>query len=296
MASALQRRRSSARQARRILRRQLEKGLKVLDGGRASDEGIHDARKRIKQARATLRLLRKALAGAEYRREEQTLRDAAQPLSSARDAKILLEALDGMQQQYRGTQHIEGTQRFRRALLRARTQARRHALTDATGVRRSRRLLRKARARAKHWPLGHDGWRLLVQGAVRRYAKGRDALADVNRERTAERLHRWRKQTKYLYLQLELLAPISSPYIARCARRLHRLSDDLGDDHDLAMLHERVAAYMRDFPTELKGGTLLNAIERSRTRLQSRALLRGSRLYGGRPARLARRLGLQTGR
>jgi CHAD domain-containing protein len=113
----------------------------------------------------------------------------------------------------------------------------------------------------------------------------------VNSERTAERLHYWRKQAKYLFLQLELLAPLSSPYNARRAFRLHRLSDDLGDDHDLAMLHERVAAYMRDFPGELEGGVLLKAIEHSRSKLQSRALLRGSRLYRGHPA-LARRLGL----
>lgn len=292
MASALQRRSAGARGARRILRSQVKKGLKELDGARASDEDIHDARKRIKQARATLRLLREALSDTEYRREDQMLRDAAQPLSAARDAKILLEALDGLQQQYRGARHIKGARRFRRVLRQARFQARRRALTDAAGVRQTRELLGKARARAKRWPLGHDGWERLAQGAVRRYAKGRDALRDVNGERTAERLHRWRKQTKYLYLQLELLAPICAPQIARRARRLHSLSDDLGNDHDLAMLHERVAAYMRDFPSELDGGSLLNTIERSRRKLQSRALSRGTRLYRGRPARLAQRLGL----
>jgi CHAD domain-containing protein len=49
------------------LRKQMKKGRKALDSGHASDEDIHDARKRIKEARATLRLLRNALVRARAR-------------------------------------------------------------------------------------------------------------------------------------------------------------------------------------------------------------------------------------
>lgn len=292
VARALQRRGAGGKHARRILRKQMKKGLKALDGGRASDDHIHDARKRIKQARATLRLLRGALSGDDYRREDRILRDAAHPLGAARDAKILVEALDGLQQHHRGARHIKGGQRFRRALVHARVQARRRALTDAAGVAAARKLIDVACSQAKHWTLRHGGWRQLAKGAVRHYAKGRAALREVNGERTVERLHRWRKQAKYLYLQLELLAPISTPEIARRADALRSLSDDLGEDHDLAMLHQRVAEHMRDFPKQLEGTALFSAIERSRRVLQRRALSRGGRLYRRRPARLARRLGL----
>jgi CHAD domain-containing protein len=292
MTNGLQRRGAGA-QARRILRKQVRKGRVQLDGGhRASDQDIHDARKRIKKARATLRLLREALSRAEYQREDQMLRDAAQPLSAARDAKILVEALDGLRRRYGKARHARGSQRFRRALLDARSQARRHALTSASGVRESRKLMKKAAARTRQQPLRHGGWRWLARGALRGYTKGRGALRDVRSERSAERLHRWRKQAKYLYLQLELLAPICGPSIARLAQQLHSLSDELGEDHDLAMLHDRVAAHMRDFPNELDGQPLLQAIERSRSNVQSRALLRGARLYHDTPARLARALGL----
>jgi hypothetical protein len=49
MVSALQRPSVGARQARRILTKQLKQSLQELGGGRASDENIHDARKRIKR-------------------------------------------------------------------------------------------------------------------------------------------------------------------------------------------------------------------------------------------------------
>ena len=292
MARALQRRSASAQQARGILRRQVKKGLKELAGGdRATDADIHEARKRIKEARATLRLLRKVLSRADYRREDRLLRDAARPLSAARDAKVLVEAFDGLGQRHHRARHIKGGQRLRQALVNARGRARR-ALTDGRGVRRTDKLLRKARAQVKHWPLRHDGWRPVATGAVRRYAKGRRALQDVRSERTAERLHHWRKQAKYLYLQLELLAPICAPFIARLAHELRRLSDDLGEDHDLAMLQESVAALARDVHHEVSATTFLSLIERSRNHLQRRALSRGGRLYRVRPARLAAILGV----
>jgi len=72
----------------------------------------------------------------------------------------------------------------------------------------------------------------------------------------------------------------------------HCLSDDLGKDHDLAMLHDRVAAHMRDSPEVMNPRSLLRAIDRSRSRLQTHALLRGARLYSKRPAQLTRTLGL----
>jgi CHAD domain-containing protein len=284
---------AGGKQAGRILRKEVRKGLSQLDGGqRATDEDIHDARKRIKKARATLRLLRKSMSRAEYQREDDLLRDAAHPLSAARDAKILVEALDGLRQRYAVARRVKGVERFRRALLHARRDARHHALTDASGVRQSRKLMQKACARSKHRPLRHKGWRWLVKGALRRYTKGRCELRNVRSERSVERLHRWRKQAKYLYLQLELLAPICAPSVARLGQQLHSLSDDLGTDHDLAMLHDRVAAYMRDFPDEIDARPLLRTVERSRNKLQRRALLRGARLYSKRPATLARTLGL----
>jgi CHAD domain len=152
----------------------VKNGLRQLDGGGAADENIHDARKRVKQARATLRLLRKALSRAEYRREDQMLRDAAQPLGAARDAKILVEALDGLQQRYRDARHIKGIRRFRRVLLHAGNQARRHALTDAEGLPQARELLYEARLAPRTGPSGtEDGgaWPRVPCDAI-----GKDAM------------------------------------------------------------------------------------------------------------------------
>src|SRR5215469_2034221 len=178
-------RKGAARQARSILRRQLRKGLEKLDGSHeANDEDIHDARKRIKQARATLRLLREALSRSDYRREDRTLQAAAHPLSLARDAKVLVEAFDQLLADHRRARQLSGAQGFRRALVQQRTRARESVLSDE--VRRARRGLRRARACAKDWPLAHKGWTRLARGATRLYAQGRECLEAVRREATVE--------------------------------------------------------------------------------------------------------------
>jgi CHAD domain-containing protein len=290
VAQSFKARAGAARRGRQILRTQARKALHCLDGGgRSDDEDIHDARKCIKQARATLRLMRAALSRPDYRRQDRVLRAAAQPLSAARDAKILVAALDRLAAQYRGVRDLSGAERFHRELVRQRTRARQEV--TKVGIGRARRELRQARARAARWSLGRErSWPDIVRGAERSYARGREALAQVRREATVAGLHAWRKQAKYLYLQLEQLAPVCGPAVSRVALELHALSDDLGDDHDLAMLRAKVAEHAEHFADEATAATLVTLIERARNRLQKRALLRGERLYRGAPERFARQL------
>jgi CHAD domain-containing protein len=107
MASRLKRSESGLAGVRRMLRQETKRALRAIDSGRAPrGEAIHDARKRLKKARAALRLARAALPGDEYRRENDTLRDAARPLSEVRDAEVLIDTLDGLARRQR--QHSGG--------------------------------------------------------------------------------------------------------------------------------------------------------------------------------------------
>src|ERR1700756_4010846 len=87
-------RRAGTREARRILRAQVHEALKKLRHRHTSATDIHAARKEIKKARATLKLLRNAVSKADYSDENDTLREAAHPLSAARDSTILVDSLD----------------------------------------------------------------------------------------------------------------------------------------------------------------------------------------------------------
>jgi CHAD domain-containing protein len=283
----LRSRKSAARQARRILCAHIARAASKVRGNRASDTDIHSARKRIKNARAILRLLRDALPAATWRSADRSLRDAARPLSAARDARILVETFDALRPHYGAGAPRAGARRLRHALVQARARARRQLAGAATGPARSARLLRRVLAAAGEWSLGSDGWRSLAHGAARRYTQGRATLRQVRRAPTVGKLHRWRKQAKQLCYQLELLAPVCPPAVARMARQLRTLSDELGKDHDLAVL---LAAVRARAPGLMGSGdvrTLTRRIEHARGRLQRAALARGARLFRRTPARFA---------
>jgi hypothetical protein len=63
VASELNEKRAATQEARKILVRQIEKAVAPLKVKRASDSSVHSARKQIKKARATLRLLAKVSRG-----------------------------------------------------------------------------------------------------------------------------------------------------------------------------------------------------------------------------------------
>jgi len=73
-----------------------------------SDSSIHSSRKKLKKARATLRLIRDELPDGTFRSEHLALRDSARPLNAIRDAKLLIDALDRPVK----TQLVKATERY----------------------------------------------------------------------------------------------------------------------------------------------------------------------------------------
>jgi CHAD domain-containing protein len=252
---------------RRIYLSDVHTALVSLSGkGVVRDEAVHRARKSIKRARAALRLMRASMGDRFYRAENLALRDAARPLAGVRDAKILVTALQQvLDRQGKVTASVASGKLM--ALLRSgRVAARESALTSAR-LAPIRTILRNAPRRVQQWPLLEDDWDSLGPGIRRVYRSGRRALAAVKENRVDEALHEWRKQTKYLWHQLQILTPLAPGPVGELADEFHHLADYLGDEHDLAVLRGRLS------------GPVTDLIERRREELQDKAFALGARLY-----------------
>src|SRR6266480_549656 len=84
----------------RILYKELKDARADLRGRAIlSDEAVHGARKRLKAARAALRLVREALGEHHYRRANTSLRNIARPLTQVRDAKIVVATFEKLLKQ-----------------------------------------------------------------------------------------------------------------------------------------------------------------------------------------------------
>lgn len=120
------------------------------------------------------------------------------------------------------------------------------------------------------------------------YRAGRHAARAAQRHPDTLVLHAWRKQVQYLWHALQMLRPLQSRAHSKSGPRARRLSDYLGEEHDLALLQSTVAAYRRG--KDPMSDPLQAAIERRRRALRAKAMALGKRLYAPKPRAMAARL------
>jgi len=279
---------------RRIVRARLDEAIGGLDaaGDDALDEAVHEARKSLKRVRTTLRLARDELGDEVYRSENAGFRDAGRRLSGARDSQVVVETLEGLCERCRGELPPGGFTALRDALRQEHEAARERLRADADAVRDVVEELRAARARTASWPIERDDLDALAPGLRRIYRRGRKALG-ASCEQSDEALHELRKRAKDLWYASQILGPAAPKKTKKMAKRAHKLSDLIGEDHDLAVL-QQTAERHHEHLSEAERGALRALIERRRTELQRRALPHAERLYRRKPRAVVRRVGLSA--
>jgi CHAD domain-containing protein len=248
---------------------------------------VHEARKDLKKARSLLRLARPGLPRAVYRRENGVLRDTGRSLSGARDADVLVETVAGLGERYTGQLPEAQFDALRAGLAAAAAEAREHegdaAAEDAVAT------LDAVAVRIGDWPLDRCDHDTLVHGATRAYKRGRAALAAAEATPSVERLHGLRKRVKDLWYHGRLLEEAWPRVVKAQSRAAHDLADLLGDDHDLAVLAERVERGVAT-DTPIDDEAVLALIARRRAELQAEAMPIARRLYAEPPKAFRARL------
>ena len=280
------------RAVRRIVKNELDDALELLTGEKkeSRDEMVHEVRKSFKKVRAVLRMVRPAIDDATYRTENICFRDAARPLTKVRDAKILVETFDAILNHFH--EHVAGrsfheTHDALQANLRA---IRREVLDEQDAPASIATIVKDARERVKEWSDVPNKWRSIGDGVKEVHCRARDAFEAAKDSPSIETLHEWRKQAKYLRYQLEILRPLWPERLEELAGEADRMTELLGDDHDAAVLRQKLA----DDPDKLGGAdaieALLAIIDRRREELQQEATLLGGRYFDEPSNEFARRL------
>jgi CHAD domain-containing protein len=180
--------------------------------------------------------------------------------------------------------------------------------------------LRAVRHRVAGWQIaGPPGLDALGPDLQRLYGQGRKRMRRAARGKgdRARAMHEWRKRVKDLRYAAEMLerrdpgdgkrrrrrskknAAASS--IHRLARRADKLGEALGEEHDLAVLAQRIAAQGERGGSHASGlgsaalgrrnrRTVLKLIARRRRKLRSRTLRDGARIYRRRPKKFLGRV------
>jgi CHAD domain-containing protein len=280
---------------RACLREQLDDAVERLRDDREENpvEAVHEARKDLKKARSLLRLARPAMPRKAYRRANTELRDTGRSLSGARDADVLVATAADLGERFSGKLPEAQFEALRDALAREAGDARRGA---GSGAAEAAATLAAASARVPDWPFDPCDRDTLVAGAAREYERGRAALEAAEAAPSVERLHALRKRVKDLWYHARLLEDAWPKVMKAQAKAAHELSDLLGDDHDLAVLADRVRRGV-GLPagTPLEEDAILDLIARRRAELQAVAMPLARRLFAEPVKAYRRRLGAYMG-
>lgn len=232
---------------------------------------VHETRKRFKEVRALLRLVRGPL-GKQFALENAWFRDAARELAAARDAEAVLEALEKLDLPRTAARSVRKVLDLKRAA---------HPPLEPLITNVLDQLV-IAQGRLGMWPQIEDTFDAIAPGLLRTYRAGRRGMLE---HQSAEELHDWRKRVKEHWYHVQLLRQVWPEMMKPYADVLSTLSKALGDHHDLHVLREMlVASAPESLPHTPALGTALGAIDTRQAELEAEAVSIGRRVYAEKPA------------
>jgi CHAD domain-containing protein len=226
---------------------------------------VHEARKRLKETRAVLRLGRFTLEG-DFASLNVRFRDAARQLAATREADALLEIVEALRPFARDPLEKRALTRVRRILSEDREQV---PEPDRLAIAAQLAIARDELSFAE----GSFG-----RGLRRTYRDGRRWLRAARKERTPESIHEWRKRVKDLWYHAQILAPVWPELMSAHTALLRDLSRLLGDHHDVCAL----AAVVRRFGPKTSE-RIAALTERRRLEIETAIFEKGAFVYADPP-------------
>lgn len=246
---------------RSFLPAELREAQRWLAGGNDPGEAVHEIRKSIKKLRAALRLAEELAPEGALAAVAAPLREAAHALGPLRDHLVLGQTGRNVAKRDEEPPVLPPGPEARPILKRARALVRGAA----------------AALRRVWW----KGWDVegVRPGLRSIYKRARRAMGRACRTGSDGDLHAWRRRAKDLSYVLEL---VEAP--ERIVKKFQRLTQWLGDDHDLAtfLAHHDAAAG--------KHAHLLKRAKKQRGPLQKKAFRLGAKLFGDGAGAFVRRV------
>jgi len=190
---------------------------------------VHEQRKALRRARATVNLVRPVLGRRGAESFIGPLREALRCTSGIRDAHVLENALRDA---------FPDEPALRKRIV-AGCGSRRHSRDEGASLRRAGANLEGLAEQFGRALRGKIRWRDVRKALKRSFGRARDARAEVVVRAQAEAVHAWRKRVKELRYQLELLRSLGA---VKGRRRFAVLAERLGAITDLMVLRELVAS------------------------------------------------------
>ncbi len=282
---------------------QLDEGIAGFMEAASPDDAIHRARKATKRLRAILRLVRGEIGERAYKYENRTLRDAARRISGVRDAAVAVETVQLLADRFEGALPIDVFDDLSERLDRRYLRIRERIVEESGAVDEVVATLARSRTRFAGWPTGESEKKVygsairnrfsaIGPGLGQTYTRGRRDMRQSGSTPSAANFHAWRKGVKYLRYQTEILRPLWPEVVGGAAVTLERLSEYLGQEHDLAELLSLLTVDPQLCPDPVERSLLAALAQHRRLELQTGARALGMRVYAEKPAQFVERFAI----
>lgn len=271
-------------ECRRIALEQIDRVIGRLTAKAENETAIHESRKGLKRLRALLRLVRPGLGEDRFARHNTALRDTGQLLSGDRDRQVLSELAAKLAPTLPGKAGSALT-RIARELAVPTVNGQDGAAAATAAARLTE--LREDLARLQLTP---DSFAMVLRGLARSYRCGRRRLRRAYAEPTDEGFHDLRKSVQQQWRHMQLLSRAWPDLFAARVEAARRLSQILGDDHDLAVLRAHLEDASPSPLSAAERAAIARHCQRRQDALRTRAEPLCVQLFAERPGRFAKRI------
>jgi CHAD domain-containing protein len=213
----------------------------VVAVDKSAPAAVHGSRKALRRARAVLGLVGGALPKGERRAVKTALQEARRALSTVRDHAVAPETLTQLE--------LSDDDRATAARVLANAAQAMPAIPEIKQLLAESAARAAAQAEALQAALPHHiDWDVVADGIRTTYEDARSASAAAKRSKAW--FHTWRRRSKELVYQLEVVANHAGPRITAIHGELAGVTDALGPTVDLIMVREFVSTYGQGVPPE----------------------------------------------
>ncbi|MGD9811138.1 MAG: CHAD domain-containing protein [Sphingobium sp.] len=272
---------------RRIAREQIRGAIAAIDGPADPDRVIHEVRKCCKRLRGLFRLVRPAFPA--YAEENAAIRDMASLIGGLRDRKVMHDLLGKLAARHRKTLSGGGWNRIAK-MLDTQCDAGDSEVDRVALLAQCRDRLVQAGERASRGAMAADGWDAIAPGLVKTYARARKAAASLDDDADGHRHHELRKRVKYHLYHCQLLRPVAPDAMKAREKTAGRVSDLLGDHHDLMVLESHLRTLSDRATPIVETETAIALTRNARTRIEKLSIPLFDELLSVKPSALERYL------
>lgn len=276
---------------KRVINEQVDRAILHLTEAEDPHKGVHGARRSLKVTRAALRLIRDDLEAEKYHKMNCFYRDQGRKLSELRDATAMMETLELMEKVFARKLKAGTIEMLHQKLDQEREKLKAGGQSENSLMQEVAERLRSCRTEIDELQLSEAYPIHVINSIFRVYQRGCEGLKANDPNPHDEKMHDWRKRTKYLHYQMQIISKAWTVILTPYKKELNKLTEFQGNYQNLTVLIQYLTEPDALLEPEERDN-LLKLATHHQQKLHQRALPLGRKIYAETPVAFTKRLGV----